>query len=128
MSWLETLNKSLDDRADGLDIPDDDINEDQTFAFNIVIEPLMNFINQEQYKPFRLVVTGTDSGKSYLIKCLVKAIRLLFQSNTSVQNVCPTGNNANLISGATLQCFLKVPTYNRGGKIKPLDGSIGVAL
>ena len=133
MSWLETLNESLDDRVDGLDIPDVDItllNEDQTFAFNIVIEtPLMNFINQEQYKPLRLVVTGTaGSGKSYLIKCLVKAIRLLFQSNKSVQVVCPTGNSANLISGTTLHSFLKVPTYNRGGEMKPPDGSLGVAL
>ena len=105
------------------------LNEDQTFAFNIVIQTLMNFISQNKYEPFRMVVTGTaGSCKSFLIKCLVKAIRLLFQSNKSVQVVPPSGNRANVISGVTLHSFLKMPTYNRGGEMKPPDGSTGVAL
>lgn len=55
-----------------------------------------------------MIVTGTaGSGKSFLINCPVKAIRLFFQSNKSVQVLCPTGSSANLIYGVTLHSFLK---------------------
>ena len=76
-----------------------------------------------------MVVSSTaGSGKSFLIKCLIKAVRTLFGSNKSVQVVCPTGNSAYIISGVTLHSFLKIPTYNRGGEMKPPDGSIGATL
>ena len=45
-----------------------------------------------------------------------------------MQVVCPTGNSANLIDGVTLHSFLKIPTYNKGGEMKPPDGSIGATL
>lgn len=45
------------------------------------------------------------SGKSFLFKCLVKSIRSLFNSNKSVQVLCPTGNSADLVSGVTLHSF-----------------------
>ena len=77
------------------------MNEDQKFSFNIVMQTLLNFINGDRAEnPFellRMVVTGTaGSGKFFLIKCLVKAIRTLFGSNKSVQVVCPIGNSANI--------------------------------
>lgn len=76
-----------------------------------------------------MIVTGTaGSGKSFLINCLVKAIRLFFQSNKSVQVLCPTGSSANLISGVTLHSFLKIPTQFRGREMKAPEGSIGESL
>jgi hypothetical protein len=60
-----------------------------------------------------MIVSGTaGSGKSFLIKCLVNAIRSLFNNNSTVQVLCPTGNSANLISGVTLHSYLKIPTPN----------------
>lgn len=64
-----------------------------------------------------MIVAGTaGSGKSFLIKCLVKSIRELFMSNKAVQVLCPTGNSANLISGVTLHSFLKIPTGPKSSK------------
>ena len=119
-----------------LDLPDVDLslmNEDQKFAFNIVMQTPLNFINGDSadnaFELLRMVVSSTaGSGKSFLIKCLIKAVRTLFGSNKSVQVVCPTGNSAYIISGVTLHSFLKIPTYNRGGEMKPPDGSICATL
>lgn len=98
------------------------MNKDQSVDFKIV----MTFSNKsENYKPLRMIV----SGKSFLIKCLVKSIHSLFNSNKSVHVLCPTSNSANLVSGVTLHFFLKVPTDNRGGGgVKTPDGSIGEVL
>ena len=58
-----------------------------------------------------MVISGSaGTGKSYFIKCLVYAIKRLFNSNKSVEVLRPTGNSANLISGVTLHSFLKEPT------------------
>jgi signal recognition particle subunit SEC65 len=132
-SWLEKLNETshLDD--DGLHLPDVDIsqmNDDQMFAFNIVMKTLLNFNEDNaEYEPLRMIVSGTaGSGKSFLIKCLVKSIRSLFHCNKSVGILCPTGNSANLISGVTLHSFLKIPTNKRGKEMTPPHGAIGEAL
>lgn len=83
------------------------MNKHQSVDFNIV----MTFSNKsENYKPLRMIV----AGKSFLIKCLVKSINSLFNSNKSVHVLCPTSKSANLVSGVTLHIFLKVPTDNRG--------------
>ena len=83
----------------------------------------------DQYKPLRMAVSGTaGSGKSYLIQCITKAIRTLYQSNKAVQVVCPTGNSANLISGVTLHSFLKIPTYDKTKDMTPPQGILGEAL
>ena len=135
-SWIESLNESSELGNQDLVFPEVDLtsmNEDQKFAFNIVMQTLFDFVERENadnlFQPLRMVVMGkAGSGKSFLIKCLVKAIRTLFKSNKSVQVVCPTGNSANLIDGVTLHSFLKIPTYNQGGEMKPPDGSIGATL
>jgi hypothetical protein len=76
-----------------------------------------------------MIVSGTaGSGKSFLIKCFVKAIRTLFNNNSSVQVLCPTGNSANLISGVTLHIYLKIPTHNQTKEMTPPDGSLGETL
>jgi pantothenate kinase-related protein Tda10 len=71
-----------------LDIPNVDItkmNRDQKFAFQIALKTIQTFIfheNPTNYEPLRMIVSGTaGSGKSYLIKCLVKAVRTIFSSN-----------------------------------------------
>ena len=76
-----------------------------------------------------MIVSGTaGSGKSYLIKCLVKVIRTIFASKRSVQVLCPTGNSANIISGLTLHSFLKIPTNKKGQEMKPPEGALGEKL
>ncbi len=79
------------------------LNEEQTFAFNIVMKTLQDYVeHQENFQPLRLIVAGTaGSGKSYLIKCLVKTIKTLFNSNKSVQVLCPTVNSADWWSDCT---------------------------
>lgn len=91
------------------------------------MKTLFNYTNKlDFYKPLRMIVTGTaGSGKSFLINCLVKAIRPFFQSYKSVQVLCQTGNKANLISGVTLHSFLKIPTQFRGREMKAPEGSTG---
>ena len=83
------------------------MNKDQNFAFKIVMKTIQNYLeNPENFKPLQMIVSGTaGSGKSFLIKCLVKAIRIIFSSNKAVQDLCPTGNSANIISGVALHSF-----------------------
>ena len=108
-SWIENLNKESECDSQKLDLADADLslmNENQKSAFNIVMQTLLNFINGDSadnpFELLRMVVSGTaGSEKSFLIKCLVKAVRSLFGSNKSVQVVCPSGNNANIISDDT---------------------------
>ena len=113
------------------DINVESMNSDQRFAFNLIMNALLKYKNgASDYEPLRVIVAGTaGSGKSHLIKCLVKTIRSLFKTNKSVQVLCPTGNSANLISGVTLRSFLKVPTSNSKLKeMSPPDGTLGESL
>lgn len=94
------------------------MNTEQRFAFNLVMDTLFNLKTDPSHvNPLRLIVAGTaGSGKGFLIKCLVRGIRQLFNSNRAVQVLCPTGNSANLISGVTLHSFLKIPTHAQATK------------
>ena len=127
-----SAESELDDSV--LQLPEAELNSlntEQKFAFNCIMDTLYNFIeNPATYTPLRMVISGTaGTGKSYLIKCMVYAIKRLFNSNKSVQVLCPTGNSANLISGVTLHSFLKVPTnFKSKGKMTPPDGSLGEKL
>ena len=50
------------------------------------------------------------SGKSYLINCLVNAVRRFCNGHNAIRVLCPTGFAASLISGAsTIHRILKVP-------------------
>ena len=131
-NWVEKLNEKLPD-VDILQIPDVNLaslNNDQKFAFDLVMKTLLDFTKEHEcYEPLRLIVGGTaGSGKSYLIKCLIKAIRTFLNSNKAVQVLCPTGNSANLIAGVTLHSFLKIPSFNRTGDMVAPDGSTGEKL
>ena len=132
-NFIETLKEKVLERDKKLQIPDVNVkslNADQKFAFDMVMNSLYNYINNvDHFTPLRMVVSGTaGSGKSFLIKCLVKTIRTLFQSNSSVQVLCPTGNSANLIDGQTAHSFLKLPTNNKSKDMKPPEGSVGEEL
>ena len=106
------------------------MNSDQKFAFDIVLKCIYNYIeNPDEFEPLRMIVSGTaGSGKSFLIKCIVKAIRTILSSNKAVQVLCPTGSSANIISGVTLHNFLKIPTTKRGQDMKAHEGSTGESL
>jgi hypothetical protein len=76
-------------------------------TFNQIRFPTEFENNSTDFTPLRLIVAGSAGcGKSYLIKCLVKAVKMFYNSNKSVQVLCPTGNSANLISGVTIHSFL----------------------
>ena len=137
MIWEKTRFESMQESAnvppEELQVPDvelDSMNSDQRLAFDIVMNTLNNFSQgNENFEPLRMLVSDfAGSGKSYLIKCLTKAVRTLYKSNKSVQILCPTGNSANIISGVTLHSFLKVPTHDRTKDMKPPDGALGEAL
>lgn len=123
IKFIEGLNLQLVDEnvSNTLIFPDVShlsLNDEQTFAHNLVLNALLQFKNDPlNFQPLRMIVAGTaGSGKSFLIKCLVKSIRELFMSNKAVQVLCPTGNSANLISGVTLHSFLKIPTGPKSSK------------
>ena len=134
VSWVEALSANIDSNVESeLLLPDVQLtllNHEQKLVFNIVMKTLQDYIeNREAYKPRRLIVGGTaGSGKSFVIKCLVKTIRQLFDSKKSVQVLCPTGNSANLISGVTLHSFLKIPVGKTHREMKPPDGQRGETL
>lgn len=76
------METSLQGNSNVLQIPNVDVqrlNTEQRFTFNIVLKTLGDYFEiTDNYKPLRMVVSGTaGSGKSYLIKCLVKTIRLM---------------------------------------------------
>ena len=78
INWLNNLDSYFNTDDTDLDIPNVDItkmNRDQKFAFQIALKTIQTFIeNPTNYEPLRMIVSGTaGSGKSYLIKCLVKA-------------------------------------------------------
>ena len=91
------------------------LNEDQRFAFSLVMETLIKYqVNPVGVEKLRVIISGTaGSGKSYLIQSLVRAIKLLFNFNKAVQVLCPTGSSANLISSRTIHSFLKIPTSTK---------------
>ena len=95
-----------------LNVDPENLNQEQKFAFSIILDSLAKYIdNDPDFQPLRMVIAGTaGTGKSFLIKCLVKAVRNLFQTNNSVKILCPTGSSANLISGVTIHSFFKIPT------------------
>ena len=137
IQWLHEINEEFNHLEDSvtLNIPDVDLqslNKDQKFVFNLVLERLIQYkADPDSFQsPLRLIVAGTaGSGKSYLINCLVKAIRILFNKNKAVQVLSPTGSSANIISGMTLHSFLKIPTGVKATQEMTCpDGIIGAAL
>lgn len=119
INWLNNLDSYINTDDTDLDIPNVDItkmNRDQQFAFQIALKTIQTIIEHPtNYEPLRMIVSGTaGSGKSYLIKCLVKAVRTILSSNRAVQVLCPTGNSANIISGETLHSFLRIPIHKKG--------------
>ena len=107
------------------------LNEDQRFAFSLVMETLIKYQeNPVGVEKLRVIISVTaGSGKSYLIQSLVRVIKLLFNSNKAVQVLCPNGSSANLISGRTIHSFLKIPTSTKATKeMSPPDGVTGETL
>ncbi|XP_061185108.1 uncharacterized protein LOC133193154 [Saccostrea echinata] len=123
IKFIENLNVQTAENVSSntLDLPNvsyESLNDEQTFAYNIVMNTLLQYKNQSSnFQPLRMIVAGTaGSGKSFLIKCLVKSIKQLFHTNNAVQVLCPTGNSANLISGVTLHSSLKIPIGPKSAK------------
>ena len=85
----------------------------------MIMNSLYNYIHDvENFTALIMVVSGTaGSGKSFLIKSLVKTFRTLFNSDGSVQVFCPTGSSVILIDGQTAHSFLTIPTYNKSVRV-----------
>ena len=112
---VETLDQEQNFPNNELVLPEVSLalmNKEQRFAYNIVKLTLIQHKETpcSAENPLLLINGTVGTGKSFLIKCLVYSIRKLFQSNKSVQVMGPTGTIANLLSGQTIQSFLKVLT------------------
>ncbi|MEW8548276.1 MAG: hypothetical protein AB2693_32630, partial [Candidatus Thiodiazotropha sp.] len=95
IKWVETLEQEQNVPDDELDLPEVSLtlmNEEQRFAFNLVMLTLIQHKqNPCSAENLRLVVSGkAASGKSFLIKCLVYSIRKLYQSNKAAEVLGPT--------------------------------------
>lgn len=102
----------------------DDLNSEQMFAFRIIMNTLKLLKEGKNFEPLRMIIAGTaGTGKSFLIKCIVKSVRLMFNNNKAVQTLCPTGTSAHSISGVTYHSFLKVP---RSGRLKEMERPEGL--
>ena len=121
--WLQESIKADDEQqteSADLDLPQVcplSLNENQKAIVSLVLLALYNFVeNTEYYHPLRLVVSGTaGTGKSYVIKCLQRLVRQVFEANDAIQVITPTGNAAHLVHGSTAHSFLGVPTGGRSG-------------
>ena len=51
----------------------------------------------------------------------------LFNSNSSVQVLCPTGNSVNLIDGQAMHSFLKIP-HNKSQDMQLPEGTVDQQL
>ena len=119
--WLQESIKADDEReteSTDLDLPQVcplSLNENQKAIVGLVLHTLYNFVeNTEYYHPLRLVVSGTaGTGKSYVIKCLQRLVRLLFETTDAIQVITPTRNAAYLVQGSTAHSFLGVPKDGR---------------
>ena len=135
LTWIEEISASIEEPDLPLKLPDvtiSSLNKEQKFAYNLVMNTLINYIEDpDNFSPLRLIVAGTaGSGKSFLIKCLVHSIRSLFNRNRAVQVLCPTGGSANLVAGMTYHSFLKLPTSASKvkGELSHPGGSVGANL
>ena len=103
MDNLKNTEKDLENELSLPDVNISSLNVEQKFAFNLVMKTLIEYENNStDFTPLRLIVAGC--GKSYLIKCLVKAVKMLYNSNKSVQILCPTVQTLYLVS-LFIVCF-----------------------
>ena len=118
-TWLADTTKQAEEHETmELELPDVSplsLNDNQRALVILVLHTLYKFVENElDYHPLRLVVSGTaGTGKSYVIKCLQRLVRLLFGKNDAVQVITPTGNSAYLVQGTTAHSFLGIPTGGR---------------
>jgi len=88
-TWLRDNIKQVEEQETvGLELPDVSalsLNDNQRTLVILVLHTLYTWAfveNQLDYRPLRLVVSRTAGmGKSYVIKCLQRLVRLLFGKN-----------------------------------------------
>jgi hypothetical protein len=118
-TFFQTISEQIVE-GDELRLPDvnlESMNEDQMFAYTLVMDAIIKHSRGEDVS-LRLIVAGqAGSGKTYLINALVNSIRTFCKSNKAVQVLGPTGNSANLLfDGKTIHSFLKIPTGKKCGQ------------
>ena len=118
--WLPESIKADDEReteSTHLDLPQIcplSLNENQRAIVALVLHTLYNFVeNTEYYHPLRLVSGTAGTGKSYVIKCLQRLLRQVFEAKDATQVITSTGNAAYLVQGSTAHRFLGVSTGGR---------------
>ena len=113
-TWLQEAIKEDEERETEveleLELPEVfplSLNHYQRAIVSMVLHTLYGFVeNQQDYNPLRLVVSGTaGKGKSYVIKCLQRLVRQVFENNGAIQVIPPTGNAAYLVQGNTSHSF-----------------------
>ena len=90
------------------------LNHNKRAIVSLVLHTLYKLVqDQQNYHPSRLVSGTAGTGKSFVIKCLQRLVRQVFEKNDAVQVIAPTGNAAYLVQGNTAHSFLGIPTGGR---------------
>ena len=97
---------------------------------SLVLHTLYSFVeNNEYYYPLRLVFSGTAcKGKSYVVKCLQRSVRQVFEANDAIQVITPTGKAAYLVQDSTAHsvqeyCTLGSFTGENSEKVQKSESS-----
>ena len=89
-------------------------NEIQKFIIMRVLDTVKQWISwkegkQSDFQPLRMTVCGKGGcGKSFVINCIVSHLRRMFQCNSVVHTVAPTGAAAFNVNGETIHRFAQI--------------------
>ena len=73
-----------------------------------------------KFVPLRLTVRGkAGTGKSALVKFIVRAVRRKYNAYDCIQVVAPTGSAANGVGGKTIHNRFGIPIHSKNLKISP---------
>ena len=103
---------------DLISLPDVNVlraNNLQRVIIGAVMRTLLRIKKGENVDQFPLLVVGTaGTGKTFVINCITRLTRRLFNKNNSVLNLAPTGAAAVLLpDGRTLHSTTPIPRLNK---------------
>lgn len=93
------------------------LNKGQRQVFDDVVERLWS--PEAEKKPFYMYISGeAGTGKSYVLRTIVEAAKLLFWKSglpldrPTTQVLCPTATSANIVGGKTIESALRLFTFD----------------
>ena len=101
-------------------ISSDSLNEDQRRVYT----RFMSALSGDAQQLLIDVSGGAGTGKSHLIKCILKSARELAGHSNGVRIAAPTGTAASHFpAGMTLHSLLKIPARENCNELEPLTGN-----